>query len=395
MPWGSRRLAASLLATLTAGCLAVAASGTGTTYAAFSDFKGLHDNHVGAATVAVGIPGPSAGPKLAYAGLVPGVTKTDSFDLVYRGNIPGDVALEIRPDGGSPYCVEASDGSWTPKPGGQVQIDLGSGWTDYCSLLQQGVSVPVRNAVAPGTDLTVSVSVRLAPGTDYRYSQLADTDRLTITARQASATTDGFTDFADGTISVGAGAILPLIPARCGTAADYPGGIVYGTEGPDHLVGGNQGQIIFGLGGDDILIGGNAKDCLVGGPGNDQLWGNNGKDAIDGGEGDDILIGGNGADDLYGGDGNDICYGGSGPDDIDCETSPGGDGPAPPAAPVIVSEASSAAAAAADDPATGSSQPTGAAEPDPPVETQSVPGDSMAPGTEAQQPAEEPTVSTS
>ena len=341
--WGrNRRVTAAALALLGAGCLALAASGTGTTYAAFSDFRGFHHNEAGAATVALGIPGPSTGPALTYVGLVPDHPKTDSFAVAYRGTIPADLALEIRPDGGSPYCDALDDGSWTAKPGGQVQVDLGSGWVDYCSLLGSGASVPVRTGVVPGTDLTVSVAVRLAPGTDDRYSQLTDTDRLTITARQASAASGGFTDFADGTISLGTGTILPTIPARCGSAADYPGGIVYGTEGPDHIEGGNQGQIIFGLGGDDVLVGGNAKDCLVGGPGNDQLWGNNGKDSIDGGDGDDILIGGNGADELVGGDGDDVCYGGSGPDDIECETSPAGDGPAPPPAPTTLSASTSA-----------------------------------------------------
>jgi len=382
MSWGSRRVMATLAATLMAGSLAVAASGTGTTYAAFSDFKGLHDNHVGAATVAVGIPGPSAGPKLEYVGLLPGVSKTDSFDVNYRGTIPGDIALEFRADGGTPYCTAATDGSWTAKPGGQVQIDLGSGWVDYCSLLGPGVSVPLRAAVAPGGGFNLPVSVRLAPGSDYHYSELTDSDRLTVTARQASATSGGFTDFAPGSISIGTGTIVPSVPARCGDIADYPGGVVYGTQGSDRIEGGNQGQIILGLEGDDVLIGGNGKDCLVGGPGNDQLWGNNGKDSIDGGDGDDILIGGNGKDQLVGGAGADVCYGGNGSDDVECEATPPGDGPAPPAAPTTVSTSAPGAAAPAD----GSAAVTG---------TSSDPETSTPPVEEEQPPAEEPAASTS
>jgi hypothetical protein len=201
-------------------CLAVAASSVGTTYAAFSDFVEQNGHHVGAAKVELGVLGHDGTPRLIYPGLVPDEPKSDSFVVAYRGTIPADLALEVRPAGGSPYCDSLGDGSWVAKPGGQVQIDLGFGWVDYCSLLGPAVSVPVRSGVAPGTDLTVSVSVRLAPGTDYRYSQLTDTDRLTITARQASATTGGFTDFADGTIAIGTGTILPTIPERCGTAAD-------------------------------------------------------------------------------------------------------------------------------------------------------------------------------
>ena len=312
-------------------CLAVAAAGTGSTYAAFSDYVEQGGHRLGAAKVEVGVPGAASAPRLDYAGLLPGQPKTDSFDLAYRGTISGDLALEIRPDGGSSFCADDGGGAWTPRPGGALLIDFGNGWLDYCSTLGSTIQVPVRSAVVPGTHVTVTAQVQLASWTDDRWSEISDADDLTIIAHQSGALVGGFTDYVDGSIHLGTGTIRPVIPERCGSLSDYPGGVVYGTNGPDRIEGGNQGQVIFGLGGDDVLIGGNAKDCLVGGPGNDQLWGNNGKDSIDGGDGDDILIGGNGKDELVGGDGDDICYGGNGPDDVECESDPGGEGPPPPA----------------------------------------------------------------
>jgi hypothetical protein len=99
-------------------------------------------------------------------------------------------------------------------------------------------------------------------------------------------------DYATVTGSAGAGVWAPDPPAACfAKHRKYPGGIVYGTSGPDVLGGGNQGQIIMGLEGDDIIHGNNAKDCLVGGPGDDRIQGGNGKDGIDGGgQQDDICV---------------------------------------------------------------------------------------------------------
>jgi len=112
------------------------------------------------------------------------------------------------------------------------------------------------------------------------------------------------------------------VPAECGPLSDYAG-IVYGTDGPDVLNGGNQRQIIMGLGGNDTLTGGNSGDCLVGSDGNDQLYGGNAKDILIGGDGDDLLVGGNGKDVLDGTTGADVCDGGNGKDTlINCETAP-------------------------------------------------------------------------
>ncbi len=295
-PARRRRFAAA--GTAVAVSAAIAASGGGSTYAAFSDFDSVENNKVGAARVALGLPGGNA-PELSYAGLLPGVPQTDTLPISYVGSIPGDLALEFRPQGGSAYCEQALDGSWSAIDGGSLQLSLGGGWFDYCSLLDPGASVPVGGDVQPGSDLDVPVSVQLAPGSDYRFSELADVDVLTVTARQTGA--GAFTDWAVGTISIGTGLIQPPIPAECGDLGQYQETIL-GTEGDDDIWAGNGKAIVLGLGGDDIIHGGNGKDCLVGG------------------DGDDTLFGGNAPDIMIGGNGTDTCNGGRAPNTPwDCE----------------------------------------------------------------------------
>jgi Ca2+-binding RTX toxin-like protein len=110
----------------------------------------------------------------------------------------------------------------------------------------------------------------------------------------------------------------PVVPPEC---AEYgEGSLALGTDGPDILFGGNNGNCVAGFDGPDDLNGGNGKDVLVGGDGNDVLNGGNGTDELYGGNGDDILNGGNGNDYLDGGPGFDTCYGGSGNDTfVNCE----------------------------------------------------------------------------
>jgi hypothetical protein len=129
-----------------------------------------------------------------------------------------------------------------------------------------------------------------------------------------------WSDFAVVHATVRAGVWTTDPPAACGPISSYAR-VLYGTPGPDLLVGGNQRQIIMGLGGNDIIRGGNSGDCLVGGDGNDLLFGGNGKDVLLGGDGDDLLDGGNSKDTLDGGAGTtDVCIGGNGKDSlIGCE----------------------------------------------------------------------------
>jgi hypothetical protein len=290
------------VAALAIGCVVACASGTGVTYAAFSDFQDLKNNHVAAAHVAVGIPGPSAGPELDFTGLLPGISQSKSFGISYLGSIPADIALEVRPEGTSAYCDKVGAETWVPKPGGSVQLSFGAVWLDYCGLLGAPAQVPVESGVTPGTNLTVQVSARLAPGTDYHYSALSHTDELTVVAHQTSAPGSGFTDFAVGTIEIGTGTIGPAVPAECGSAGKY-NSLVLGTDGDDVIDAGNGKAVVLGLGGDDRILGANGKDCLVGG------------------DGDDVLVGGNGKDVLVGGLGYDTCVGGRAPDVYSCEAS--------------------------------------------------------------------------
>ena len=140
-------------------------------------------------------------PELSYAGLLPGASQTDTLPISYRGTIPGDLALELRPQGGSAYCGQGSGGSWSALDGGLLQLSLdGGNWLDYCSLLDAGASIPVAFDVPPGTDLDVEVGSS-SPGTDHRFSQLSDVDALTVTARQSGV--GAFTDWAEGTITIG------------------------------------------------------------------------------------------------------------------------------------------------------------------------------------------------
>ncbi len=377
--WPVRRTRPSrtTLAALAAGGLVVCASGTGVTYAAFSDADRIKHNTVRAAHVALGIPGPGAGPELKYTGLLPGVAQSRTVSIAYRGSIPADIALEVRPEGASAYCVPTGADTWGPKPGGSVQISFGGDWLDYCGLLSPNVDVPVRADVAPDTDLSVSVSVRLAPGTDYPYSLLTDTDRFTVTAAQASLAHAGFTDFAVGTIEIGTGLIGPAIPAECGPAGRYRQ-VVVGTESDDVINAGNGKQIILGLGGNDRIDGGNAKDCLVGG------------------EGDDVLLGANGKDVMIGGAGFDTCDGARAPDYYSCELT-AEQAPTTPTGPPVdhPTDGPSDEPSTHPDPPTTQGPdpdppPTRAPEPDPPATLPPAPDPQPDPGPQEPQPPQQP-----
>ena len=89
---------------------------------------------------------------------------------------------------------------------------------------------------------------------------------------------------------------------------------MFGTSGPDTLVGTPSADVIVGLNGDDTIYGKGGVDIICGGPGKDTLYGGGGGDYLDGGDDDDVLRGGPGKDVLIGGVGSDRLYGGSGDD---------------------------------------------------------------------------------
>jgi Ca2+-binding RTX toxin-like protein len=147
---------------------------------------------------------------------------------------------------------------------------------------------------------------------------------------------------------------------------------IFGTEGPDSLVGTDELDSIFGLGGGDTLEGsrdggdtligglesdflftfgnsnwlfaGKGDDILQGSPfissgGADTMFGDIGNDQLRGGDGNDLMFGNNNQDVLLGESGNDTIFGGQGNDSIDAsvgndlifgdlgnDTSRGGDG---------------------------------------------------------------------
>jgi hypothetical protein len=90
------------------------------------------------------------------------------------------------------------------------------------------------------------------------------------------------------------------------------GGLLLGTDKPEHLEGGNGDDEIRGLGDRDSIFGGAGDDVIYAGPGDDHfLVGDDGPaagdDVIYGGPGDEEEIGGgNGEDVIYGGDGDDF-----------------------------------------------------------------------------------------
>jgi Ca2+-binding RTX toxin-like protein len=92
---------------------------------------------------------------------------------------------------------------------------------------------------------------------------------------------------------------------------------IFGTEGPDVLVGTPLADVILGLGGNDRLTAVPqfySGDTLEGGPGDDTLIGSFEGDQLDGGPGNDVLRGGASADLLVGGPGRDTLLGGGGQD---------------------------------------------------------------------------------
>jgi Ca2+-binding RTX toxin-like protein len=96
-----------------------------------------------------------------------------------------------------------------------------------------------------------------------------------------------------------------------------PGLLLVGTDLPDDLEGGEDGDIISAGGGDDIVGGGAGIDSLAGGTGGDSLTGDAGDDTIEGGAGADNAFGGEGGDSLTGDAGADTFDGGDGQDSIE------------------------------------------------------------------------------
>jgi Tol biopolymer transport system component len=108
---------------------------------------------------------------------------------------------------------------------------------------------------------------------------------------------------------------------------------IYGSAGPDTLVGTANAEVIYGFGGNDVILGGASEDVLQGGRGNDRLDGGRTYDDIcdewcdilRGGPGNDVLVahdtpsfldGGLGRDRLIGSSRSDLLDGGRGPDVI-------------------------------------------------------------------------------
>jgi Ca2+-binding RTX toxin-like protein len=79
-----------------------------------------------------------------------------------------------------------------------------------------------------------------------------------------------------------------------------------GTNGPDTLTGGDEGEVILGFGGRDRIESRGGHDCLLGDRGNDVLRGELGNDRLTGGRGADTLAGGPGVNAYDAGPGPDF-----------------------------------------------------------------------------------------
>jgi predicted ribosomally synthesized peptide with SipW-like signal peptide len=316
---------AVLLSALAVGALLT----TGSTYAAFSDYGEIAGNHMAAGTVVVGGEG-GAAPDLNYSGVQPAQSTIDTMKLRYAGTIAADLWFELEAGtAADAFCLD-SGGAWAAKPGGSLQIQVdGGAWLDYCTALN-GQRLPIASDVQPSTSFDVHVAVRLVDGTDARYSGLTGVDGLVVRALQTGGA--GFSDFARGTITVGAGGIAPLVPQQCVAAGltdfDETNTIYLTDETPNPFNVGKppehgRGYLVFGTAGDDVITGSNQADCIVGGAGDDHLVGGNQDDVLLGDDGNDVLNGPTGAeglqatgDDKPGGNGKDRLYGGAGDDEL-------------------------------------------------------------------------------
>jgi RTX calcium-binding nonapeptide repeat (4 copies) len=81
---------------------------------------------------------------------------------------------------------------------------------------------------------------------------------------------------------------------------------VVGTDDPDTLSGGAEGEVFLALGGGDRVDGAGGHDCLLGYQGGDVLRGQAGQDRLTGGRGADLLVGGPGVNAYDAGPGRDV-----------------------------------------------------------------------------------------
>ena len=116
---------------------------------------------------------------------------------------------------------------------------------------------------------------------------------------------------------------------------------IYGDAGADAIDGGIDADLIYGGTGDDIIVGGEGADTIFGDEGDDQIFAGlnpifpdelnipdatdlvptNGTDLVFGGDGNDTIFGADDADALYGDAGDDQLFG-----EIDNDSLLGGDG---------------------------------------------------------------------
>jgi len=211
------------------------------------------------------------------------VDKTDSADPVTVGSqFTYTIAVSnLGPDAATAVAVE----DMLPN---EVDFISATPSQGTCSLQGAKKVDCALGALANGGSASVAILVRAAnDGDASNTASVSGTPADPVKANDSDTET---TKIQDATVGVLCAGVQVSI---------------FGTAGPDQLVGTKKRDVIAGLGGDDVITGLEGNDVLCGGRGND---------SINGGAGSDVVKGGGGADRIRGADGNDSLFG-NGDDD--------------------------------------------------------------------------------
>jgi Ca2+-binding RTX toxin-like protein len=229
--------------------------------------------------------------------------------LTPSGKIFGEVAAY---DGGGSWTVDVqwageclgAPGGPETKYGGHIWMtDTATGERIYVGgfVTQAGIKQPRFTSGAKPRTLAIELIITCYiafPNHGADYSVTVPGNVVTIPARFAGFGGGGGSGGGVGGGGDGVDPGVPLGPGGCGPA-------ILGTNGPDELTGGDEGEIVVGFAGKDVLDGRLGHDCLIGVGSADRLLGGDGNDRLTGGRGRDHLAGGRGVNAYDAGPGND------------------------------------------------------------------------------------------
>ena len=242
--------------------------------------------------------------------------------------------------------------------GGTLELQGGSGWTEFASLTgASGLDYTVTavevttddfvgnqtttGLVTVGTDTTISIdydgdadAFRFAADSNEALQFTATGASIAIYDREGNLlgrSTDSLTFIAPETLSsadVASGDfyVLRIVGETAGdiTLQSTTRTIdINGTDSNDTLTGTDDAELVVlrggadrfnGEGGNDIIYGGTGVDRISGGIGDDLIYGEQGYNYLNGDNGDDQIYGGDDGNSVSGGDGDDFIQGGAGRD---------------------------------------------------------------------------------